>query len=200
MTTEKRSLPPLRRLYNWTLAWASHPKAQLALFCIAIVEASIFPIPPDVLLLLMAVSRPETAFRLAAITTAGSTIGAIIGYLIGMFLFVAIAQPILEFYQAIDVFHQVQDKFIEWGVWFVVIAGFSPIPFKIVTIAAGAFDLAFLPFVIAAVLSRAARFYMEAAIMHWGGESLRNFVEKHFQLLTMIVTVVVVGGFALLWL
>ncbi len=148
----------------------------------------------------MAVSRPQNAFRLAAITTAGSTLGAVIGYLIGMFLFVAIAQPVLEFYQAVDAFNQVQGKFIEWGVWFVVIAGFSPIPFKIVTIAAGAFDLAFLPFILAAILSRAARFYMEAAIMHWGGEPLRNLVEKHFQLLTMVVTVVVIGGFALLWL
>lgn len=190
----------LRRLYDWTLAWAEHPRAGLALFAIAVIEASVFPIPPDVLLLLMSISRPDHAFRYAAITTAGSSIGAVIGYAIGMFLFVAIAQPVLEFYHAVDTFNQVQEKFNQWGVWFVVIAGFSPIPFKIVTIAAGAFNLAFLPFIIAAILARAARFYLEAAIMHWGGEPLRNFVEKHFQLLTAVVAFAVIGGFALLWL
>jgi len=190
----------LRRLYDWTLAWADHPKAGVALFCIAVIEASVFPIPPDVLLLLMSISKPEHAFRYAAITTAGSSIGAIIGYAIGMFLFVAIAQPVLEFYHAMETFNQVQGKFNEWGVWFVVLAGFSPIPFKIITIAAGAFNLAFIPFIIAAILARAARFYLEAAIMHWGGEPLRNFVEKHFQLLTTVVAIVVIGGFALLWL
>jgi len=190
----------LRRLYDWTLAWAEHPKAGLALFCIAVIEASVFPIPPDVLLLLMSISRPEFAFRYAAITTAGSSLGAVIGYAIGMFLFVAVAQPVLEFYHAMETFNQVQGKFNEWGVWFVVLAGFSPIPFKIITIAAGTFDLAFIPFIIAAILARAARFYLEAAIMYWGGESLRNLVEKHFQLLTLLVAVAVIGGFALLWL
>ncbi|ATX81900.1 membrane protein YqaA, SNARE-associated domain [Mariprofundus ferrinatatus] len=198
MTEKRRSL--LRRLYDWTLAWAEHPKAGLALFFIAVIEASVFPIPPDVLLLLMSISRPQDAFRFAAITTAGSTLGAVIGYAIGMFLFVAVAQPVLEFYHAMETFNQVQERFNEWGVWFVVIAGFSPIPFKIITIAAGAFDLAFLPFIIAAILARAARFYMEAAVMRWGGEPLRNLVEKHFQLLTAVVTIAVIGGFALLWL
>lgn len=190
----------MRRLYNWTLAWAEHPKAGIALFAIAVIEASVFPIPPDVLLLLMALSRPENSFRLAAITTVGSTLGAALGYLIGMFLFVALAQPVLEFYHAMDTFNQVQDKFNEYGVWFVALAGFSPIPFKIITIAAGAFDLAFLPFIIAAFFSRGARFYLEAAVMRWGGEPLRQLVEKHFQLLSAVVAVAVIGGFALLWL
>ena len=189
----------MRRLYDWTLAWAQHPKATLALFCIAVIEASVFPIPPDVLLL-MSISKPEYAFRYAAITTAGSTLGAAIGYGIGMFLFVAVAQPVLEFYHAMDTFNQVQDKFNAWGIWFVVLAGFSPIPFKIITIAAGAFNLAFIPFIIAAMLARAARFYLEAAVMYWGGEPLRKLVEKHFQLLSAVVAVAVIGGFALLWL
>lgn len=194
----RRSL--LRRLYDWTLAWAEHPQATVALFAIAVIEASVFPVPPDVLLLLMALSRPESSFRLAAITTAGSTLGAALGYAIGMFLFVALAQPVLEFYHAMDAFNQVQLKFNEWGVLYVAIAAFSPIPFKIITIAAGAFDLAFIPFILTALLARAARFYMEAAMMRWGGERLRNLVEQHFQLLTAVVAIAVVGGFLLLWL
>ncbi|GAV20920.1 SNARE associated Golgi protein [Mariprofundus micogutta] len=189
----------MRRLYNWTLAQADHPHAQRVLFLIAVIEASVFPIPPDVLLLLMSMSSPGSAFRLAAITTAGSAIGAAIGYAIGMFLFVTVAQPIIEFYHATETFDNVQQLFIEHGIWVVAVAGFSPIPFKIITIASGAFGMPFIPFILAALASRAARFYLEASLMYWGGEKLRRWVEKHFELLTVLVTVAVIGGFALLW-
>jgi len=189
----------LRRLYNWTLAWAEHPHARWALFLIAVIEASVFPIPPDVLLLLMSMSSPASAFRLAAITTAGSTIGAAIGYAIGMFLFAAIARPVLEFYHATETFDNVQQLFVEHGIWVVAVAGFSPIPFKIITIASGAFGMPFVPFIFTALASRATRFYMEAGLMYWGGDALRHWVEKHFELLTVLVTVAVIGGFALLW-
>jgi len=164
------------------------------------IEASVFPIPPDILLLAMALARPQKALRFAAIATAGSVIGAMIGYGIGMFLFAAIAQPLLEFYHALDRFAEVQQLFAEYGVAIVLIAGFSPIPFKIITIAAGAFGLSFPLFIAAALLSRGARFYLEGALLRWGGESLRQLVERHFEWLTVAVVVAVVGGFALLWL
>ncbi len=147
----------------------------------------------------MSMSSPTSAFRLAAITTAGSTIGAAIGYAIGMFLFAAIAQPVLEFYHAMETFDHVQQLFVEHGIWVVLVAGFSPIPFKIITIAAGTFGMPFVPFILAALASRAARFYLEAGLMYWGGDKLRHWVEKHFELLTVAVTVAVIGGFALLW-
>jgi len=172
----------------------------LLCFFFSLLDACVFLVTADVLVLLMSMSGTEFAFRYSAITTEGSSLGTVIVYAIGMFLFVAVAQPVLEFYHAMETFNQVQGKFNEWGVWFVVLAGFSPIPFKIITIAAGTVDLPFIPFIIAAILARAARFYLEAAIMYWGGESLRNLVEKHFQLLTMLVAVAVIGGFALLWL
>ncbi len=190
----------LRRCYDWTLAWADHPQAQVALFAIAVIEASVFPIPPDILLLALALGRPELGLRLAAITTAGSLLGACIGYMIGMLLFVSVAQPLLEFYGAMAQFEHVQQLFAEYGLWVILVAGFSPIPFKVVTIAAGAFGLPFAGFAVAALISRGARFFLEGALLRWGGAPLRALVERHFEILTLAVVVLVAAGFAALWM
>jgi len=190
----------LRRCYNWTLAWADHPQAQVALFLIAVIEASVFPIPPDILLLALALGRPELGLRLAAITTAGSLLGACIGYLIGMLLFVSVAQPLLELYGAMAQFEHVKELFSEYGLWVILVAGFSPIPFKVVTIAAGAFGLPFAGFAVAALISRGARFFMEGALLRWGGVRLRALVERHFEILTLAVVVLVASGFVVLWM
>jgi len=190
----------LRRTYHWTLSWAEHPFAGRALFCIALIEASVFPIPPDILLIALALGRPAAALSFAALATAGSVVGAMIGYAIGMFLFAAVAQPVIEFYHATATFNHVQEWFVEYGVAIILIAGFSPIPFKVFTIAAGAFGLSFPAFIAAAIVSRGARFYIEAALLRWGGDRLRAFVEQYFEWLTIVVAVVVVGGFTLLWL
>jgi len=189
----------LRRIYHWTLSWADHPNAGWALFGIAMIEASVFPIPPDVLLVALALGRPSAALRFAALSTAGSLTGAMIGYAIGMFLFSTLAQPVIEFYHAMETFNHVQELFTEYGVIIILLAGFSPIPFKVFTIAAGTFGLSFPEFMAAALVSRGARFYIEAALLRWGGDRLRNWVEKHFELMTIAVAVVVMGGFALLW-
>lgn len=190
----------LRRCYHWTLSWADHPQAKWALFLIALIESSVFPIPPDVLLIALALGRPDHSFRFAAVSTAGSTVGAAIGYLIGMALFAAMAMPIIEFYGVMAQFELAQGWFEEYGVAIILIAGFSPIPFKVFTIAAGAFGLPFVWFMLASLVSRGARFYLEAALLHWGGPRLRAFVERHFEWVTIAVTVLVVAGFALLWL
>ncbi len=190
----------LRRCYHWTLSWADRPHAQTALFLIAMIESSFFPIPPDILLIALALGRPENSFRYAAVSTAGSTIGAALGYLIGMMLFVAIAMPVIEFYDVMAQFDLAQHWFSEYGVAVILIAGFSPIPFKVFTIAAGAFGLPFLWFMLAALISRGARFYLEAALLHWGGPELRQLVERHFEWITIAVTILVLAGFAGLWL
>lgn len=190
----------LRRCYHWTLSWADHPHAKWALFLIALIESSVFPIPPDVLLIALALGRSDHSFRFAAISTAGSTVGAAIGYLIGMALFVSVAMPIIEFYGVVPQFELAQGWFESYGVAIILIAGFSPIPFKVFTIAAGAFGLPFFLFMLASLASRGARFYLEAALLHWGGPTLRAFVERHFEWITIAVTVLVVAGFALLWL
>ncbi len=182
------------------MAWADHPHAQIALFSIAVIEASVFPIPPDVLLIALALGRPDLGLRFAAITTAGSTVGAVLGFCIGMFLFAGVAEPVLRFYGAMEQFAHVQGLFLEYGIGVVLIAGFSPIPFKVITIAAGAFHMPFVEFLAAAIISRAARFYMEGALLRWGGKQLRAMVEKHFELITIAVTLLVIAGFIGLWL
>lgn len=190
----------LRRLYHWTLSWAEHPEARWALFAIAVIEASVFPIPPDVLLIALALGRPKESLKYAAYCTSGSMLGAVLGYLIGWLLFASVAQPLLEFYGAMEQFDKVQGWFAEYGILIVLIAGFSPIPFKVITIAAGSFGLAFLPFILAALVSRGARFYLEAALLRWGGERLRIWVEQYFEWFTVAIVVLVIGGFAGLWL
>lgn len=190
----------LRRCYHWTLSWADHPHAKIALFLIALIESSVFPIPPDILLIALALGRPDHSFRFAAVSTAGSTVGAAVGYLIGMALFAAVAMPVINFYGIMPQFEMAQGWFEAYGVAIILIAGFSPIPFKVFTIAAGAFGLPFLWFMLASLVSRGARFYLEAALLHWGGPRLRELVERHFEWITIAVTVLVVAGFALLWL
>jgi membrane protein YqaA with SNARE-associated domain len=108
--------------------------------------------------------------------------------------------PVLEFYHAVEKFEHVQSLFVEWGLGLVLVAGFSPIPFKVITIAAGAFGLPFIGFIVACIASRAARFYLEGALLRWGGERLRTWVEKYFEWLTVAVAALVIAGFALLWL
>jgi len=198
--TEVKRESWLRRCYHWTLSWADHPHAKIALFLIALIESSVFPIPPDILLIALALGRPDHSFRFAAVSTAGSTVGAALGYLVGMALFAAVAMPVINFYGIMPQFEMAQGWFEEYGVAIILIAGFSPIPFKVFTIAAGAFGLPFLLFMLASLVSRGARFYLEAALLHWGGPRLRELVEKHFEWITIAVTILVVAGFALLWL
>ncbi len=188
----------LRRLYHWTLSWADHPSARYALFFIALIESSVFPIPPDILLIALVLGKPAWGMRMAAITTAGSTIGAAVGYAIGMFLFASIGQSIIDFYGLQTQYLKAEDWFAAYGVMIVLAAGFSPIPFKVITIAAGAFGLDFLPFMLASLLSRGARFFLEGALLQWGGAALRDMVEKHFEWLTVLVTVLVVVGFVVI--
>lgn len=201
MNTDKQATNSwLRRAYHWTLAWADHPKAQWALFFIALIEASFFPIPPDILLLALALGRPDLALRFASICTAGSTVGAAIGYAIGLFLFASIAEPLLQAYGMMEQFHQVESWFVDWGLWLVLIAGFSPIPFKIITIAAGAFGLPFVGFIVTALLSRGARFFLEGGLLYWGGDKLRAWVERYFEWATLGIALLVILGFLGLWL
>jgi len=190
----------LRRCYDWTLSWADHPQAQWALFAIALIEASVFPIPPDVLLIALALGRPDLGLRLAAMATSGSVVGAIVGYAIGMLFFTSVAAPLLNLYGAMAQFEHVQQLFAEWGLLLVLVAGFSPIPFKVITIAAGTFGLSFPGFLLAALISRGARFYLEGMLLRWGGERLRRFVERHFEWMTVLVALLVVAGFVMLWL
>lgn len=189
----------LRAAYDWTLHWAETPQSLAALFLIAFAESSVFPIPPDVLLIAIVASRPAWWIRAAALCTIGSALGAILGYAIGAAFMAALGQPIIEFYGAEHHWDRVVALYTsEWGIWFLAGAAFTPLPYKVATIAAGATGMALLPFVAISIVGRAARFVLVAAILRVFGAPVRRTLEKHFDLAALIFVILLIGGFLVL--
>ena len=184
-----------KRLYNWVLHWAETPYGVPALFLLALAESSFFPIPPDVLLIALALGLPLKSFRFALICTIGSVIGGVIGYYIGLQLMENFGIPILKLYGAMDKFDWIADKYRQYDAWAVGIAGFTPIPYKVFTIAAGASKINFTIFVITSFVSRGARFFIVAGLIYFFGESIKSFINKYFNLVTIVFAVLLVGGF-----
>jgi membrane protein YqaA with SNARE-associated domain len=187
-----------RRLYDWVLHWAESPHGATALFILAFAESSFFPIPPDVLLIALAIGVPKRSFRFAAICTVGSVLGGMFGYLIGKVFFELAAIPILEFYGAMEKFDMVRAMYLKYDFWFVFVAGFTPIPYKIFTIAAGAFGMNFPMFVLASVLSRGARFFIVGGLIWKFGAAIKSFIDKYFNLLSILFFVFLVLGFVVI--
>lgn len=192
---------PIRSLYEWVLKWAETRFGERVLFWLAFAESSFFPIPPDVLLIALSVSRPPRAFRYAAVSSVGSVLGGCAGYFIGLGLFHIIALPIIKFYNYTDVFISVRTIFDTNAFWLVCLAGFTPIPYKIFTIAAGVCQINFTIFVLASLLSRSARFFIVASIFYFLGPKAKNFIDRYFNLLTLIFGILLVLGIiAIKWL
>ncbi len=187
------SLP--RRLYDWTLQWADTQQALVALFLIALAESSFFPIPPDVLLIAIVATRPARWLRAAGTCAAGSLVGAAIGYAIGSGLMATVGDPIITFYGA----HHHWDRFVAladaWGIWFLAAAAFTPIPFKVATIAAGALAMPFAPFLLISFIGRAGRFFLVASVLRLFGAPIRRTLEEHLNLASLIFFALLVGGF-----
>jgi membrane protein YqaA with SNARE-associated domain len=181
-------------LYERVMRWSVHRHAKWYLAGLSFSEASFFPIPPDVMLAPMALADPKNAWRLAALTTLFSVIGGALGYAIGMFAF-DLVQPLLEKAGYIDKYHLAVDWFKEYGVWVVFLAGFSPIPYKLFTIAAGVVAMTFVPFLIASAIGRGARFFIVAGLMAWGGERMDLAMRQYVDRVGWIVVVLVVAGF-----
>jgi membrane protein YqaA with SNARE-associated domain len=188
----------VRRLYDWVLSWADSRYGALALFILAFVEASFFLIPPDVLLIALAVGRPRGSLYFAAICTAGSVLGGVFGYIIGLQLFDLIGQPIIDFYTAGEAFQRVGDLYRENLVLALGTAGFTPIPYKVFTIAAGAFAVPFVPFVVISAVSRGARFFLVAGMIRIWGPQIRGFIDRYFNILTVVFVIALVLGFLIL--
>ena len=186
----------LRSLYDWTLHWAESTQAMAALFLIALAESSVFPIPPDVLLIAIVAARPGSWLRAAATCTAGSAIGAVIGYVIGTGFMAAVGQPIVDLYGAQASWDRVVQLYTgTWGLWFLAGAAFTPIPFKVATIAAGATAMPFIPFVAVSTIGRAGRFVLVAAILRVFGVEVRRRLEAQFDMTALLFFVLLVGGF-----
>jgi membrane protein YqaA with SNARE-associated domain len=188
----------LHRLYMRTLALAASRRATWWLFGVAFAEASFFPVPPDALLIPMALARPDRAWRFAAICTAGSVIGGALGYFIGYAVFDQLARPLITLYGYGDKFAAFQALYAQWGLWVILIKGLTPIPYKIVTIASGAARFNFGIFMAASLATRGARFFLVATLLHFFGSPVRDFIERRLTLVTSLLVLGVVGGFAIL--
>jgi membrane protein YqaA with SNARE-associated domain len=185
----------LRRLYTWTLDLAARPHAFWALAAISFIESSIFPIPPDVVLIAMVIARPKSAWAVATVCTVASVLGGFAGYAIGYFFFDAFGADILAFYGLERQFADFRGLYDEWGFWFVMMAGFTPFPYKVITIASGVFGLDLLTFALASVVSRGARFFLVAALLWRFGAPIKAFIDKHLGWLTLVFMVLLIGGF-----
>ncbi len=185
----------LKPLYDWTMNLAGHRHAMVALALVAFIESSVFPIPPDVLIIPMVLAARDKAWWIAGVCTVASVLGGLAGYGIGAFLFESLGQPLLDFYGYQDKFAQFQDRYREWGAWIVAGAGLTPFPYKVITITSGVMDLDLGVFMIASVLSRGARFFLVAGLLWYFGPPIRRFIEDNLALLTTAFFVLLIGGF-----
>ncbi|MDH3327060.1 MAG: DedA family protein [Gammaproteobacteria bacterium] len=167
-------------LYDKTLQWAGHRHAERYLAGLSFAESSFFPVPPDVMLAPMVLAKRHLAWRFALITTIMSVLGGLLGYVIGNGAFEVI-EPILIERGYWDSFQKATDWFGEWGIWVILLAGFTPIPFKVFTIAAGVVGMAIVPFVLMSIIGRGARFFLVAGLMFWGGEKMERMLRKSIE-------------------
>jgi membrane protein YqaA with SNARE-associated domain len=185
----------LKKLYQWTLDKAAHDKAPHWLAAISFIESSFFPIPPDVMLAPMCLARPDRAFRYALICTIASVLGALLGYAIGFFLFETIGVFILDLYGLGEKFDAFKTEFNEQGWLIVLLAGFTPLPFKVISIAAGATAMPLYVLIGAAIIARSARFFLVAALLWKFGPPMKAWIDKNFALATTAIGIAFVGGF-----
>jgi len=187
------------RLYDWVLQWSAHKHAQGALFLLALAESSFFPVPPDVLLITMVLARPKRALRYAAIVTAGSVIGGLIGWGIGWGLWQVVEPFCYEHLGFLgftaENFGKVQELYQQNAFLALFTAGFTPIPYKVFTIAAGVFGIGIPVFIVASILGRAGRFLLVALLVSFGGPKIQPFIEKYLGWLTIAFVVILIAGF-----
>ncbi|AJE47304.1 YqaA family protein [Celeribacter indicus] len=185
----------IRRLYEWTMSLAESPHALWALAFVSFVESSVFPIPPDILMIPLIVARPREAFRIAGIATAASVAGGMLGYWIGYGAFESLGRPVLEFYGKDAYFDEFALKYNAWGAWAVLVAGVTPFPYKVITILSGATALSLPVFIVASITARALRFFVVAALLWKFGDPIRDFIERRLGLVFTLLLLLFFGGF-----
>jgi len=197
----------VKRMYDWVLSWSESPYGAVALFVLAFAESVFFPIPPDILLIALALGSVALSFRFALICTVGSVAGAFVGYALGHYAWLTSDGEFTAFANFFfnnipgfshELFYRIKALFIEWDFWVIFTAGFTPIPYKVFTISAGAFDISLLMLFIASVISRGARFFLIAFMIWKFGPGIKRFIDKYFNLLALAFTVLLIGGFVLI--
>ncbi|MCX7611206.1 MAG: DedA family protein [Ignavibacterium sp.] len=197
----------LRKLYDWVLHWAETPYGSIALFLLAFAESSVFPIPPDALLIALVLGATSKAFKFALNCTIASVLGALLGYAIGYYLwwsspneFSSVAYFFFDNVPGFSqkAFYDVKQLYDEYNFWIVFTAGFTPIPYKVITISSGAFDISLFIFIVASIISRGARFFLVAFLIWKFGPTIKSFIDKYFNWLAIAFTVLLIGGFVLI--
>jgi membrane protein YqaA with SNARE-associated domain len=186
-----------RALYDWTLRLAAHRHAIRSLAVISFCESSFFPIPPDVMVVPMVLARRDEAYKIATVCTIASVLGGLLGYAIGMFLYDSVGQWLISVYGMNDGIESFRATYREWGAWIILIKGFTPIPFKLVTIASGIAGFSFPIFVVASVVTRGARFFLIAWLLRRYGAPMQDFIERRLTLVGWLFLATLIGGFAL---
>ncbi|MCH7825687.1 MAG: DedA family protein [Acidobacteria bacterium] len=189
---------PIRVTYDWVLSWADRPGGPWALAAISFGESSFFPIPPDILLIPLCLSAPRRAFWYAGLCTAASVFGGMFGYAIGLLFFESVGQRIVDLYNLTGLFETVGGLYAEYTAGAVIIAGFTPIPYKVFTILAGLVRVNFPVFVVASIIGRGGRFFLVAGLLRLFGDPMKDFIDRHFNWLTVALAVLFVAGFAVL--
>jgi membrane protein YqaA with SNARE-associated domain len=189
----------LRRLYDWCIAAAHKKYAAWIMGGVSFAESSLFPIPPDVMLIPMSLARPEKAYSYALLCTWTSVAGGIVGYLIGAVLYDSLGQWLIQLYGYGDKVEQFRAAYAEWGAWIILLKGLTPIPYKLVTITSGFAGYNFLLFVLFSVITRGARFFVLAFLLHRYGPWAREIIEKRLGLWTAIGAAALVGGFIIVY-
>ena len=187
----------LRRLYDWCIGAASKPYASWLLGAVSFAESSFFPVPPDVMLIPMSLARPERAYFYAAVCTATSVVGGILGYLIGALLYDSLGQWLIHTYGYGDKIEALRDAYREYGVWIILLKGLTPIPYKVVTIAAGIAAFNMPMFIVLSVITRGARFFVVAFLLNRYGAQARTIIEKRLGMWLAISAATVVIGFVI---
>ena len=187
----------IRRLYDWTLSLVDSPHALWALAAVAFIESSVFPIPPDVLMIPMILARPNRAFLIAGIALVASVLGGMLGYAIGAFAFESIGQPILQSLGKADSMAEFNTRFNDLGFWAVLVAGVTPFPYKVITIMSGWTGMPLATFIITSIIARGLRFFVVAALLWKFGTPIRDFIERRLGLVFTVFCVLLIGGFLL---
>jgi membrane protein YqaA with SNARE-associated domain len=185
----------LQRLYDWTLQLAGHRHALWALAAVSFIESSVFPIPPDIVIIPMVLADRRNAWKIAAVATVASVLGGLLGYAIGALLYESLGVWVIDFYGLEEKFALFQDNYLEWGGWIVAGAGFTPLPYKVITIASGVVAMNIPLFLLASVLSRGARFFLLAALLWYFGPPIKAFIEKYLPYLAFLGFALLLGGF-----
>lgn len=185
------------KLYDKCLAWAKHQYAVYILAFISFIESIFFPIPTALMFAPMALAKPQSAFALALLATITSVLGGVLAYFIGYYAFDSWVLPLIEQFSYTHTYEKALGWFDQFGVWIVLIAGFSPIPYKILTLTAGALQMAFVPFLIASVAGRAAQFFLIAALAYWGGDEMQDNIRPYMERIGWAVIILAVIGYSI---